>query len=64
MKLVARKLLSSDIDIFEGRENFWGELRVKRVGLSVAGSRCDWSQRERWASKHGQALFGTTWRML
>ena len=40
------------------------ELKVKRVGFSVAGSRCDWSQRERRASKHGQALFETTWRLL
>ena len=40
-------------------EYFSGEIKVKKVGLSVAGSRCDWSQRERRASKHGQALFGT-----
>ena len=35
-----------------------------KVSFSVAGSRCDWSQRERRASKHGQALFETTLRLL
>ena len=35
-----------------------------KVSFSVAGSRCDWSQRERRASKHGQALFETTWKLL